>query len=69
MELLAKLDRDEMGLEQASDCVEEVLGSHRHTYTMDIAPRHVGLDYLHRDGEGGNAQSLWLLAGGIFDVG
>ena len=69
VDLLAKLDRGDMGLVQVADCIEEVLGKQGYTYTMDIAPRQVGLDPLNRDGEGGNAQQVLLLAGDIFDVG
>lgn len=69
VDLLAKLDRGDLGLVQAADCIEEILGKANHTYTMDIAPRQVGLDPSNRDGEGGNAQAVLLLAADIFDVG
>ena len=69
VDLLSKLDRGDMGLVQVADCIEEVLGKQGYTYTMDIAPRQVGLDPMNRDGEGGNAQQVMLLAGDILDVG
>ena len=67
--LLGKLDRNELGLAQAADLVEEVLFKGGYGYYMDIAPRQVGLDPANRDGEGGNAQQVLQLAGDIFDVG
>ncbi len=55
VQLMAKLDRGEMGLVQAADSFEAALTKQGYVYTMDIAPRMVGLDPVNRDGEGGNA--------------
>ena len=41
VQLMAKLDRGEMGLVQAADCIEAALTQRGFAYTMDIAPRMV----------------------------
>ena len=69
VQLMAKLDRSEMGLVQVADCIEASLAKQGWVYKMDIAPRMVGLDPVNRDGEGGNAQQVLLLAADIWDVG
>ena len=69
VQLIAKLDKGEMGLVQTADCIEAALHKAGMVYTMDIAPRMVGLDPINRDGEGGNAQQVLMLAADIFDVG
>ena len=69
VQLMAKLDRGEMGLVQVADSIEAALAKRKFVYSLDIAPRMVGLDPINRDGEGGNAQQVLMLAGDIFDVG
>ena len=69
VQLMAKLDRGEMGLVQVADSIEAALTKRGFVYTMDIAPRMVGLDPVNRDGEGGNAQQVLMLAADIWDVG
>ena len=69
VQLMAKLDRGEMGLVQVADSIEAALAKRKFVYSLDIAPRMVGLDPINRDGEGGNAQQVLMLAGDIYDVG
>jgi len=67
--LFKALDEGSVGLVQAADKIEEELSARGHRYIMDIAPRQVGIDPINRDGEGGSAQQVLLLASDIFDVG
>ena len=63
VQLMAKLDRGEMGLVQVADSIEAALAKRKFVHSLDIAPRMVGMDPINRDGEGGNAQQVLMLAG------
>ena len=67
--VLAQLDRNEIGVVAAADGIEAALGTLGHTYSSYISPNQVGFDPSNRDGEGGNAQHVFVLSGDIFDVG
>jgi hypothetical protein len=69
VKLLAQLDRNEIGVVAAADGIEAALGTLGHTYSSYISPNQVGFDPSNRDGEGGNAQHVFVLCGDIFDVG
>ena len=53
VQLIAKLDKGEVGLVQTADCIEAAPSKAGFVHNMDIAPRQVGLDPVNRDGEGG----------------
>ena len=69
VKLFAQLDRQEIGVVAAADGIEAALGLLGHTYSCYISPNQVGFDPSNRDGEGGNAQHVFVLCGDIFDVG
>ena len=69
VKVLAQLDRNEIGLVAAADAIEAALDQIGHTYSSYISPNQVGFDPSNRDGEGGNAQHVFVLSGDIFDVG
>ena len=62
VQLIAELDKGDMGLAQSADCIEVDLLKAGMVYTVDIVPRMVGLDPINRDGEGGNPQQVLTLA-------
>ena len=69
LQLMAKMDRGEMGMVQVADCLEAALNKRGYVYVMDIGPRMVGFDPVNRDGEGGNTQQVLKLAEDIWEVG
>ena len=67
--ILAKVDADSIGIVQAADLLEQAFRDGNLLYEMVIHPRQVGFDPVNRDGEGGNAQEVLLLASDIAFVG
>ena len=60
-QILARIERDELGLVQGADLLEKALEDKTLLYTMEINPRQVGFDPCNRDGCGGNYQEVHLL--------
>ena len=69
LEILRRVENEEMGIVQASARLEEELRKRDLVYEATISPRQVGFDPVNRDGEGGNAQEVLLLATDIAFVG
>ena len=69
LEIIRRVENEEMGIVQASARLEEELRKRDLVYEATISPRQVGFDPVNRDGEGGNAQEVLLLATDIACVG
>ena len=66
---MRRVQADELGIVQAACLLEAELRKLDLVYEQTIAPRQVGFDPVNRDGEGGNAQEVFLLASDIAFVG
>ena len=67
--LLEKVRTGATGVVQGAELLLDKLAAAGLVYEMDINPRNVGFDFANRDGEGGNAQEVLLLASDIAAVG
>lgn len=67
--IIAAVDRDEVGIVQGADRLEDALASMGYLYRMQIAPRQVGWDPANRGGEGGNAKACFHLMERIAQAG
>ena len=67
--IIAKVEQDTLGIVQAADQLEDAFRAMDLMYVSHIPSRQVGFDPVNRDGEGGNAQEVHLLASDIAFVG
>jgi hypothetical protein len=67
--LVSEVEADRLGIVAAADRMEAEFRKMGLLYEMDIAPRQVGFDPCNRDGMGGHAQEVFLLASDIAFVG